>query len=118
MPGALKSLKIRPQAFSPFTHVLRRTLVAKAELYCDKDRAVEVGPPSPMSYPLLPSSMVGRDIQCKREVRREMSKQRGERRDRGGRGGRDIEGGSERERDREAERGKGNREAERKKSLI
>jgi hypothetical protein len=41
MPGALKSLKIRPQAFSPFTHtyVLGRTLVAKAEMYCAKDRA-------------------------------------------------------------------------------
>jgi hypothetical protein len=42
MPGALKSLKIWPQAFSPFTHtyVLRRTLVGKAELYCGKYRAV------------------------------------------------------------------------------
>ncbi len=41
MGGVLKSLKIRPQAFSPFTHtyVLRRTLVAKAEMYCGKDRA-------------------------------------------------------------------------------
>ncbi len=41
MAGVLKSLKIRPRAFSPFTHtyVLRRTLVAKAELYCGKDRA-------------------------------------------------------------------------------
>jgi hypothetical protein len=43
MAGVLKSLKIRPQAFSPFTHtyVLRRTLVlvAKAEMYCGKDRA-------------------------------------------------------------------------------
>ncbi len=38
---SLKSLKIRPQAFSPFTHlyVLRRTLVTKAEMYCGKDRA-------------------------------------------------------------------------------
>jgi hypothetical protein len=35
MAGVLKCLKIRPQAFSPSTHmyVLRRTLVAKAELY-------------------------------------------------------------------------------------
>jgi hypothetical protein len=41
MAGVLKSLKIRPQAFSPFTHtyVLRRTLFGKAELYCSKDRA-------------------------------------------------------------------------------
>ena len=41
MPGVLKILKIRPQAFSPFTHlyVLRRTLVAKAEMYCGKDQA-------------------------------------------------------------------------------
>ncbi len=41
MAGVLKSLKIQPQAFSPFTHtsVLRRTLVPKAELYCGKDRA-------------------------------------------------------------------------------
>jgi hypothetical protein len=38
---SLKSLKILPQAFSPFTHlyVLRRTLVTKAEMYCGKDRA-------------------------------------------------------------------------------
>ncbi len=35
MPGIHKSLKIRAQAISPFTHtyVLRRTLVAKAEMY-------------------------------------------------------------------------------------
>ena len=35
MPGIHKSLKIRAQALSPFTHtyVLRRTLVAKAEMY-------------------------------------------------------------------------------------
>jgi hypothetical protein len=35
MPGIPKSLKIRAQALSPFTHtyVLRRTLVAKAEMY-------------------------------------------------------------------------------------
>ncbi len=50
-----------------------------------------------------------------------MSKKRGERRDRkAGRAkrGREIEGGSERETDREAEKGKGDRKAERKKSLI
>ena len=53
MPGIHKSLKILSQALSPFTHtyVLRRTLVAKAELYCGKDQAAWVGPPSPMSYP-------------------------------------------------------------------
>jgi hypothetical protein len=36
-----KKFKIRPQAFSPFTHlyVVRRTLVTKAEMYCGKDRA-------------------------------------------------------------------------------
>jgi hypothetical protein len=41
MPGVLKSLKIRAQAFSPFTqtYVLWRTLVAKAEMYWGKDRA-------------------------------------------------------------------------------
>ena len=35
MPGIHKSLKILAQALSPFTHtyVLRRTLVAKAEMY-------------------------------------------------------------------------------------
>ena len=46
---SLKSLKIRPQAFSPFTHlyVLRRTLVTKAEMYCGKDRAAYVGTPLP-----------------------------------------------------------------------
>ncbi len=36
-----KSLKIRTQALSPFTHsyVFWRTLVAKAEMYCGRDRA-------------------------------------------------------------------------------
>jgi hypothetical protein len=35
MPGIHKSLKIRARDLSPFTHtyVLRRTLVAKAEMY-------------------------------------------------------------------------------------
>ncbi len=50
MPGVLKSLKIRPQDFYPFTHlyVLRRTLVAKAEIYCGKQRPGSVGrPPLP-----------------------------------------------------------------------
>jgi hypothetical protein len=41
MPGVMKSLKIRAQTLSPFTqtYVLGRTLVAKAEMYGDKDRA-------------------------------------------------------------------------------
>jgi hypothetical protein len=59
MPGIHKSLKIRAQAISPFTHtyVLRRTLVAKAEMYKGRERAAWVGPPPSMYYPLLPSSM-------------------------------------------------------------
>jgi hypothetical protein len=40
------------------TYVLRRTLVAKAEMYRGGDRAAKVGPPPSMYYPLLPSSMV------------------------------------------------------------
>ncbi len=53
MPGVLKSLKIRAQALSPFTHlyVLWRTLVAKAEMYWGGDRQRRLAPPSPMSYP-------------------------------------------------------------------
>jgi hypothetical protein len=49
MSGVLKSLKIRPQAYSPFTHlyVLRRTLVAKAEMYCGKDPGSVGRPPHP-----------------------------------------------------------------------
>jgi hypothetical protein len=36
-----KKFKNSASGFSPFTHsyVLRRTLVAKAEMYCGKDRA-------------------------------------------------------------------------------